>query len=189
MIKSQFTASCCKLFTISSSSQYGLPDPQRQGDLTLSLCLASPTATAGDQQGGSNCHRAQRGGRLQAQIPQFTESSSYLPPLWRVTATDNLTFAKFGHPFPTTAVTQQQTNHTPAWKQKWKSYTHYDLNVSGSCADNLQLSNQEFHELFKRQMVYFSNPSERTNSILIQHRAWGRSTCVQNQFLKTLPFC
>lgn len=180
MTKSQFIASCCKLFPINSSSQYGWPDPQRQeGDLTLSLCLASPIATAGDQQGGSNCHGAQRGGRLQAQIPVFTESSSYVPPLQRVTATDNLTFAKFGHLYPMTAVTQQQTNHTPAWKEKWKGYTQYDLNTSGSCADNLQLSNQEFHELFKRQRVDFSNPSERTNSILIQHRAWGRSTRVQ----------
>lgn len=186
MTKSQFIASCCKLFPINSSSQYGSPDPQRQeGDLTLSLCLASPIVTAGDQQGGSNCHGAQRGGRLQAQIPVFTESSSYVPPLQRVTATDNLTFAKFGHLYPMTAVTQQQTNHTPAWKEKWKGYTQYDLNTSGSCADNLQLSNQEFHKLFKRQRVYFSNPSERTNSILIQHRAWGRSTRVQKRFLKT----
>lgn len=94
-----------------------------------------------------------------------------MPPLWQVTETDNLTLAKFGHLYPITAVTQQQTNHTPAWRQKWKSYTQYDLNTSGSRADNLQLSNQEFHELLKRQMVSFSNPSERTNSILIQHCA------------------
>ena len=34
--------------------------------------------------------------------------------------------AKFGHLYPMTAFTQQQTNHTPAWKQKWKSYTRHD---------------------------------------------------------------
>lgn len=181
MTKSQFIARCCKLFPINSSSQDGLPDAQRQeDDLALSLCLASPIATAGDQKGGRNCQGAQRGWKLQAQIPVFTEASSYVPSLWRVIARDNLTLAKFGRLYPTAAVTQQQTNHTPAWKQKWKSYTQYDINASGSCADNLQLSNQEFHKLFKRQMVYFSNPSESTNSILIQHRAWGRSA-------KTIP--
>lgn len=175
MTKSQFIAKYCKVFPINSSSQYGLPDPQRQED-----DLLSPIVTAGDQKGGRNCQGAQRGGRPQAQIPVFTESSSYMPSMWQVTAADNLTLVKFGHLYPTTAVTLQQTNHTPAWKQKWKRYTQYDLNTSGSCADNLQLSNQEFQELFKRPMVYFSNPSESTNSILIQHLAWGRSA-------KTIP--
>lgn len=44
--------------------------------------------------------------KLQAQIPVFTESSSYVP-LWQVTATDNLTLAKFGHLYPTTAATNK----------------------------------------------------------------------------------
>lgn len=107
MTKSQFIARCCKLFPTNSSSQYGLPDLQRQEDLALSLCLASPIATAGDQKGGSNCCRAQRGGKLQAQIPVFTESSSYVPPLWQVSATDNFTLAKFEHLYPTTAATNK----------------------------------------------------------------------------------
>lgn len=150
----------------------------------MGLCLASPIEPAGDQRGGSSCCGAQRGGRLQAQIPVFTEFSSYVPPLWRVTATDNLTLAKCGHLYPTTAVTQQQTNHTPAWRQKWKSYTQYDLNMSGSCAGNLQLSNQEFHELFKRQMVYFSNPSFRKDQ---QHP--HPTPCLEKEYLsaKTIP--
>lgn len=50
----------------------------------------------------------------------------------------------------------------------------YDLNMSGNCIDNLQLSNQGCHELFKRQMVCFANLSERTNSIVMPTPCWEK---------------
>lgn len=47
------------LFPNNSSSWCWLPDPQRQEEyLMLSLCLASPIATAENQQGGNNYHGA-----------------------------------------------------------------------------------------------------------------------------------
>lgn len=118
----QFIASM--VFPISYSSHCWLPAPQRwEEDLRLSLHPASPIATAANQQLPWS-----RGGGTSLRL-LCSLSPPYQCLLCNGSLQQTASPATFAHLYPVTAFTQQQTDHTPAWKLKWKSYTWCELMI------------------------------------------------------------